>query len=122
MAMSGAAGNGGAGGTGVVFTGTSATIINPGTISGAAGGSPGIPGTVGAIGGPGAAGARGAGIVGQGLTIINSGTISGGNAVTFTGGVNSLTITSTSVINGYVVAFSTADTFGLGGPATPPST
>src|SRR5262249_61453741 len=42
---------------------------------------------------------------------------SGANAITFTGGTNSLTITETSIINGNVVAQS-GDTFGLGGTAT----
>lgn len=67
------------------------------------------------------AGLGGAGISGSNLAIVNSGTISGGigrggqaNAITFTGGVNSLTITGTSVINGNVVAQS-GDTFALGG-------
>ena len=73
----------------------------------------------------GAGGAGGAGVVGSGLTIINSGTIAGGlasgggpraNAITFTGGVNSLTLQSGSSISGNVVAvFGGTDTFALGG-------
>ena len=65
------------------------------------------------------------GVVGSGLTIINSGTIAGGfasdgvtraNAITFTGGVNSLTLQSGFSILGNVVAVSGGtDTFALGG-------
>jgi autotransporter-associated beta strand protein len=71
---------------------------------------------------PGANGGGGVGIVGSGLTIINSGTITGGlsgvtraNAITFTGGTNTLELQAGSSITGNVVAFSTADTFRLGG-------
>ena len=73
----------------------------------------------------GAGGAGGVGVVGSGLTIINSGTIAGGlasdtvtraNAITFTGGVNSLTLQSGFSILGNVVAVSGGtDTFALGG-------
>jgi uncharacterized protein with beta-barrel porin domain len=95
------------------------TIINSGAISGGAGGaasgphSP-LPGT------------GGAGISGSGMTVVNSGTISGGldgagvtqaNAITFTGGTNVLQLQAGSTISGNVVAFSTADTFQLGGMA-----
>jgi autotransporter-associated beta strand protein len=58
------------------------------------------------------------GISGAGLTIINSGSIAGGtgaNAITFTGGTNTLEIAAGSSITGNVVAFSTADTFTLTG-------
>ncbi|MCC8984002.1 autotransporter domain-containing protein [Bradyrhizobium sp. 10BB] len=58
----------------------------------------GEPSTGGTRGKPGAAGTGGSGIVGGGLTIINSGTITGGggpgaqgNAIGFTGGANTLT-------------------------------
>lgn len=71
----------------------------------------------------------GAGIKGANMAIINAGTIAGGtggaggggwvpvagSAIEFTGGVNSLEIWSTSNIIGNVSAFSTADTFKLGG-------
>src|SRR5258707_931774 len=68
--------------------------------------------------------ARGEAISGAGLTIVNSGTISGGlsgdgvsraNAISFTGGVNSLTLLPGSIITGNVVAFSNADTLALSG-------
>ncbi|WP_305848999.1 autotransporter domain-containing protein [Tardiphaga alba] len=116
------AGGGGAGGVGVWFA-ASGELINSGTITGGRGGAGGVNRNFGATG---AAGAGGAGVVGADLTIVNSGSISGGmsgddltraNAITFTGGVNSLTLMSGSVITGNVVAFSTADTLGLGGSA-----
>ena len=88
-------GNGGSGGIGVAFT-AGGTLVNSGSIVGGAGGAGGT--------GPfqsGANGAGGAGVVGSGLTVVNSGTISGGsaggggvqaNAITFTGGANTLTL------------------------------
>ncbi|WP_354042970.1 autotransporter domain-containing protein [Devosia sp. UYZn731] len=129
----GGAGNGGAGGKGIDVRSTGLVLTNNGSIVGGSGrvggnGGPGVqngpPGT-----GPrysGTDGAGGAGITGAGLTIINSGSIAGGqgyvnrastqaNAITFTGGVNALTITASSTISGRVDAFSTNDTFGLGG-------
>ncbi|MDB5843859.1 MAG: outer rane autotransporter barrel domain protein [Polaromonas sp.] len=91
----------------------------------------------------GAAGAGGVGITGSDLAVVNAGTISGGlsggeafsnvpsplavqevalpgtrtraAAIQFTGGVNSLTLESTSVIEGKVIAFTAADTLALGG-------
>lgn len=93
----------------------------------------------------GTAGRGGVGITGSDLTVVNAGTISGGlsgveassnvpvparfavqgvalpetrtraAAIEFTGGVNSLTLESTSVIDGKVIAFSAADTLALGG-------
>src|SRR5262249_56965079 len=76
-------------------------------------------------GGSGANGAGGVAIVGSGLTVINSGTITGGisgggtqaNAITFTGGTNTLELRAGSTITGNVVAFSAADTLALGGTA-----
>jgi outer membrane autotransporter protein len=72
-------------------------------------------------------GKGGAGIIGAGITVINAGTITGGaggtaataagDAIQFTGGVNSLEIWSTSHLVGNVQAFSTADTLKLGGDA-----
>ncbi|MEX0957022.1 MAG: autotransporter domain-containing protein [Rhizobiaceae bacterium] len=122
-AFSAVGGDGGDGGVGVQFTASGASFTNAGTITGGDGGSGGDGGTSGAIG-AGATGAGGAGIVGLGLAITNSGTITGGlggdgvtraNAITFTGGTNSLTLEAGSTITGNVVAFSTADTLVLGG-------
>ncbi|WP_322415730.1 autotransporter outer membrane beta-barrel domain-containing protein [Mesorhizobium huakuii] len=112
-------GGGGDGGAGVlvlsggtVFNGTGATILG---------------GTGGQAGAAGTAGDGGAGIKGANIAIINAGTIGGGavgagggtplagKAIQFTGGVNSLEIRAGSTISGNVVAFSTADTFKLGG-------
>ncbi|WP_244562149.1 autotransporter outer membrane beta-barrel domain-containing protein [Bradyrhizobium lablabi] len=99
-------GNGGDGGIGIDFTG-SGTLINSGSITGGNGGAAGA-----AAGTNGSAGAGAAGIVGSGLTITNSGTISGGfagdgttraNAITFTGGINALTFTNaTSGLTGNI--------------------
>ena len=72
----------------------------------------------------GTAGNGGAGVVGSGLTIINRGTINGGtggsggssgNAITFTGGTNTLELHASSTITGNVVALGTNDTLILGG-------
>jgi uncharacterized protein with beta-barrel porin domain len=109
-------GNGGAGGAG--FSSNAASLLNNGSITGGNGGAAGNLG-----GNAGIAGAGGAGIIGSDLNIINTGTISGGlsgsgaqaNAITFTGGTNSLAIYSTSSITGNVVAFSTADRLTLSG-------
>ncbi|MDP4022101.1 autotransporter-associated beta strand repeat-containing protein [Methylobacterium sp. NEAU 140] len=107
----GPAAGGGLGGTGGVgFSAPSGgTLINYGTITGGAGTAGGSGGTA---------------VTGANLAVINAGTIAGGtsagggtaNAITFTGGVNSLTLYSTSQINGTVVAFSPADQLILGGP------
>jgi uncharacterized protein with beta-barrel porin domain len=113
-------GNGGAGGAGVTFA-AGGTFTNGGSVTGGNGGiagsiMPGFPGI------PGTNGAAGAGVVGANLTVVNSGSITGGttggvqaNAITFTGGTNSLELRAGSAITGNVVAFSTADTFILGG-------
>ena len=91
----------------------------------------------------GTTGAGGVGITGADLAVVNAGRIAGGlsgveasgsvplllvvpgvalpetrtraAAIQFTGGVNSLTLESTSVIDGKVMAFSAADTLALGG-------
>ena len=55
------------------FTTSGASFTNLGSVSGGNGGAGGVGG-----GGTGSAGFGGSGIVGDGLTIINSGTISGG--------------------------------------------
>ncbi|PWJ91816.1 fibronectin-binding autotransporter adhesin [Mesorhizobium loti] len=113
-------GAGGSGGEGI-------RLINGGTVVNNAGASitGGAAGLNGAgIGGFGvAASSGGAGIKGANVSVLNAGTISGGattgggrvNAITFTGGVNSLELWSTSLITGNVQAFSAADSFTLGG-------
>ncbi len=116
-------GGGGEGGVGAQFTNPAAVALtNSGIISGGNGGAggSGINGSA-----AGAAGVGGAGVAGADLTIINSGTISGGmsgdttpvqaNAITFTGGTNVLELQSGSSISGNVVAGGSADTFRLGG-------
>ena len=114
--FAGFGGAGGAGGAGLVATGLAVT--NTGSIVGGNGGAGGTGTTAGANG------VGGSGIAGSGLTVINSGTITGGlggdgvtraNAITFTGGTNTLTLQAGSTITGNVVAFSAADTLTLGG-------
>jgi hypothetical protein len=111
-------GGGGDGGVGVQFTASGASFTNSGSVTGGAGGAGGTGNIAGNNG------AGGAGIVGSGLTIINSGSITGGlggdaatraNAITFTGGTNSLELQAGYNIIGNVVAFTTADTLRLGG-------
>lgn len=110
---------GGGGGAGVLLTrGGSITNLVGGAITGGVGGTALMATRVG-IGGE--------GIKGAGVAVINAGTITGAlaggaavgrpraNAITFTGGVNSLELWSTSVITGNVQAFSAADRFLLGG-------
>jgi uncharacterized protein with beta-barrel porin domain len=114
-------GNGGDGGVGVQFTTSGATFNNTGSVTGGNGGL----GGAGSNGGTsGVAGAGGAGISGSGMTVTNSGTITGGmngdgvtraNAITFTGGTNILQLQAVSTITGNVIAFSAADTLALGG-------
>jgi uncharacterized protein with beta-barrel porin domain len=119
----GTAGNGGNGGNAVLFTTTGATFINSGTVTAGNGSAAGLAGSFVT---PGTVGVGGIAIVGSGLTVINSGTIIGGlagdgltrnNAISFTGGTNVLELQAGSSIIGNVVAFSTADTFRLGGTA-----
>lgn len=115
----GAGGNGGGGGYGIDFTG-SGTLDNSGSIAGGNGGS----GGAGRFGGTnGTPGFGGVGIVGSGLTITNSGTITGGlsgdrvtraNAITLIGGTNVVELQAGSVITGNVVGTG-SDTFRLGG-------
>jgi uncharacterized protein with beta-barrel porin domain len=110
------AGNGGNGGAGI--SATSATITNTGTISGGNGGAAGTGG-----GGTPTNGAGGTGITGSDLTVTNSGAITAGtsgggaqaNAITFTGGTNTLQLQAGSNITGNVVAASAADTLQFGG-------
>jgi autotransporter-associated beta strand protein len=99
----------------------------PGTsgVGGAGGdGCQGNNGSSGSTASAGASGAGGVGVIGANLTIISSGTISGGlsgdgstraDAISFTGGTNSLTLEAGSTITGNVAAFSSADTLALGG-------
>jgi fibronectin-binding autotransporter adhesin len=126
--IGGNGGSGGDGGVGIYFAATGASLTNTagGDIQAGNGASGGALGASG--GGNGTAGLSGVGgtaVVGSGLTITNNGTIAGGfasdgitrgDAIVFTGGVNSLTIQSGSIISGNVVAVSGGtDTFALGG-------
>jgi outer membrane autotransporter protein len=96
-------GNGGAG----VSASSGALIVNTGTITGGTGGTGGGGSAI-----LGAAGAGGVGIIGSALTITNSGMIAGGlseggtraNAITFTSGINQLTLMPGSAFTGNVVA------------------
>lgn len=98
-------GDGGGGGGGLLMIGADATITNDNTITGGNGGYGSYPGS---------AGVGGAGIYGNGATITNSGTINGG--ISFTGGMNSLTLESGSTINGAVYSSREGnDTLALGG-------
>ena len=109
--IAGLGGAGGGGGIGVYFVSSGATFTNSGTVTGGNGGMGGTNGIGLAGGGRAADGAGGAGVYGAGLTVINSGTITGGmngdgltqaNAITFTGGANTLTLQAGSVINGNI--------------------
>ncbi|MFD6318445.1 beta strand repeat-containing protein [Methylorubrum thiocyanatum] len=116
----------GAGGIGLLAPG-GGTLINAGTITGGAGatGASGAAGSGGVL----EAGLGGTAIVGADLAIVNSGLIAvgtgatgpaateTGRAIRFTGGLNSLTLTATSQIEGTVAAFSAADRLILGGGA-----
>lgn len=113
--FAGANGNGGTGGTGVAFQASGGALTNNATIRGGNGGASATPASVGL---------GGIGVSGIGLTITNSGAIAGGlagdgvtraNAISFTGGVNSLMLLPGSSISGNVAAFSAADTLTLGG-------
>ncbi|WP_165799279.1 autotransporter-associated beta strand repeat-containing protein [Caulobacter zeae] len=104
----------GEGGAGVL-------LLNGGAVTNLAGGA--LTGGAGGTGWPGYLGMPGSGVEGRDVTLVNAGTITGGtrtggfraNAVTFTGGVNSLEIWSSSVITGNVQAYSAADRLILGG-------
>ncbi|WP_283810652.1 autotransporter domain-containing protein [Bradyrhizobium sp. S69] len=114
-----AGGGGGNGGVGIQFAAPGAIFTNLGAVQGGNGGAAGV-GTDG-NGGPGTNGAQGlggTGVVGAGLTIVNSGTISGGlaadnatraDAIDFTGGANTLTLSGGwTMIGG--IALDTAST------------
>ncbi|AMB44900.1 autotransporter-associated beta strand repeat-containing protein [Methylobacterium sp. AMS5] len=111
----------GAGGIGVLAPG-GGTLINAGRITGGAGAT----GASGAVAGGGLGGTA---VVGANLAVVNSGLIAvgagatgpaaaeTGRAISFTGGLNSLTLTSTAQIEGTVAAFSASDRLSLGGVA-----
>ncbi len=114
----GSVGFGGGGGVGLSTSVSGVRVINTtsSTITGGNGGS----GQANAAGG--------AGVRGAGLTIVNSGTISGGlshsggnraNAIEFTSGTNILELRAGSTITGNVVAGGTSDTLVLGGDTGP---
>jgi outer membrane autotransporter protein len=109
----GAGSNGGNGGIGVSFAMSGWSLMNSGTIrggNGAAGGAGGAGQDGGTPGVNGAGGLGGAGVSGSGLAIINSGLIAGGvaadgtqaNAITFTGGSNTLTMQPGGSLNGNI--------------------
>jgi len=113
----GAGANGGAGGAGV--SASNSLITNSGTITGGVGGAGGL----GYFALDGAAGAGGAGITGSGLTVVTGGAIDGGlsgdgatraNAITFTGGSNTLQVQSGYSFLGNVVGTG-SDALQLGG-------
>jgi len=128
---SGAGGNGGNGGngnTGIVISGAGTWLSNTGTISGGAGGvggSGGAAGTGGAAGAAGQAGDGGVGVVAAGdATVINAGTIKGGNgnaqanAMSLSGGGNTLVLQDGYSFTGNVVSAGN-DTLALGGDTSP---
>ena len=104
----GTPGSGGDGGIGLQATGASTALTNNGTITGGNGGAGGANSNGGASG---ANGAGGAGLAGANIALTNSGGISGGlggdgvtraAAIEFTGGSNSLTLNTGSVLTGAV--------------------
>ncbi|SMG60855.1 autotransporter outer membrane beta-barrel domain-containing protein [Cedecea sp. NFIX57] len=112
---------GGAGGAGISIVSGGGSVVNTGRISGGNGGE---PGTAGGINGVGDIGVGGVGISGSDMTIVNSGTISGGldverqnrsQAVLFTGGINSLELRNGYNMQGNVRATGGDDTLILGG-------
>ena len=116
-------GNGGDGGVGIQFT-TSGVVFTNSASSIVTGGNGGAGGAAAGAGIAGTPGAGGVGIIGSGLTIFNSGNISGGvsgdsatraNAITFTGGSNVLELQPGSTIFGNVVDQTSAGTLRLGG-------
>jgi uncharacterized protein with beta-barrel porin domain len=93
----GSGGAGGTGGAGSFFLAGGTEIVGTGTLL--SGGNGGAGGSGGA--GNGANGAGGVGVVGENLAVVNAGTIRGGlngdgvtraNAIEFTGGANTLTL------------------------------
>ncbi|MBS0205489.1 MAG: autotransporter domain-containing protein [Planctomycetes bacterium] len=117
LSGTGSGGNGGDGGVGLQFTGLNSIFTNSGTVTGGDGGTGGIGGSNGTPG------IGGVGIIGSSLNVINSGTIGGGlsgdgltraNAITFSGGNNTLELQSGYSFVGNVVG-SSGDTLKLGG-------
>ncbi|WP_371346423.1 autotransporter domain-containing protein [Ancylobacter sp. IITR112] len=113
--------DGGTGGTGLYFTDPSGFTL---TVQSAVTGGDGGAGGVAYFSGD--AGLGGAGILGQNLNVIlgPDGSIAGGlggdgvtraAAVEFTGGVNSFELQGGATVTGNVQAYSSADTFRLGG-------
>jgi autotransporter-associated beta strand protein len=96
VSTTGFGGAGGSGGAGAIFTAGGTMTLDVGTLlQGGAGGAGGVGGA-----GNGANGAGGVGVIGANLTINNFGTIRGGlngdgatraNAITLTGGANTIT-------------------------------
>ncbi|HEY4344399.1 MAG TPA: autotransporter domain-containing protein, partial [Parvibaculum sp.] len=126
--VGGKGGKGGAGGIGLL-TSSGATFTNEGTITGGSGGAASIGGAGSTTQSPpvladgGLAGVGGVGVSGSDLTLINDGSITGGldgdgviraNAITFTGGANTLELWAGSTILGNVVGTG-SDTLALGG-------
>jgi hypothetical protein len=111
-------GNGGDCGVGIQFA-AGGVFTNSGTIEGGNGGAAGTS----VSGAWGSGGVGGLGVVGEGLHLINAGTIRGGfgdggaqaNAITFTGGSNILELHSTSKAEGVVAVTSGTGTLRLGG-------
>jgi hypothetical protein len=123
----------GSGGAGLTLS-AGGTVVNGGSFSGGNGGGFTLPPGAITAGGTGSGGALGydptttqrgvggAGIIGANLTVTDSGIISGGvannfgqaNAITFTGGSNTLQLQPGYSISGNVVG-ADADTFQLGG-------
>ncbi|GGC14127.1 hypothetical protein GCM10007205_23700 [Oxalicibacterium flavum] len=127
----GRGGNAGNGGNGIALSGSQIQLTNAGSIAGGNGGQPGPCDTF-CTGGAGSGGVGGVGLVvsGGGNTIVNSGSISGGlaangttraNAMTLSGGGNTLELQAGYTFNGNVVSSSGTtnggDTLVLGGSA-----
>ena len=101
--------------------GAGVLVLNGGAVTNLAGGT--LTGGNAGTGWPTFLGAPGSAVEGGNVTLVNAGALVGGtrtggfraNAVTFTGGVNSLEIWSSSVITGNVQAYSAADRLILGG-------
>ena len=132
LSATGSGGNGGTGGSGIALQplgAGGAAFVNTGTITGGAGGNGGFSNISG--GGAGGNGGIGIEIQGSGVTVINSGVVSGGAAGGFSspGGVsgtagdavflngdnNTLQLQAGSSITGNVVATGTGETLDLGG-------
>lgn len=126
-AVLGTGGDGGDGGAGVTaLNGSTAVFANYGTVQGGNGGigkAAGVRGTAGADG----AGGAGILITGDGITVINGGSVAGGfdgsgavraNAVTINGDNNQLELHTGFSFTGGVVATGTDNALALGGTGT----